>query len=191
MTDDLISRLAEARRIYDEATPEQRAERDAAQARVAELEAELGRYREQYGWVMQGYEDMVEQTALKQTITALRARSATVGWEGDDVMADPIRFLPPGYEGDRRLLVCGQVTFGAVFPPVGQPRDRLPWVWRLWINGGTVATDGRAKTELAAKNAILTALCDFLARAGLAPIEPAPGSHQPPLPSEDAQGGEV
>ena len=49
----------------------------------------------------------------------------------------------------------------------GLPRDRLPWTWRLWVNGSTCATDGRAKTELAAKNALLAAWRDFIARLGL------------------------
>ncbi len=67
----------------------------------------------------------------------------------------------------RILLMSGAVAVGAVFPPVGQPRDRLPWVWRLWVNGKTCATDGRAKTEQAAKNALLAAWRDFIARIGL------------------------
>jgi len=60
-----------------------------------------------------------------------------------------------------------RVSALAVFPPASLPRDRLPWTWRLWLNGSTVHTDGRAKTELAAKNALLAAWRDFIARAGL------------------------
>lgn len=77
------------------------------------------------------------------------------------------RFIPSDYPGGRILLRSGTVDVGAVFPPIGQPRDRLPWVWRLWLNGSTVATDGRAKTEQAAKNALLAAWRDFIARIGL------------------------
>lgn len=77
------------------------------------------------------------------------------------------RFIQPHPPQGRILLMSGAVAVGAVFPPVGQPRDRLPWVWRLWLNGSTVATDGRAKTEQAAKNALLAAWRDFLTSAGL------------------------
>lgn len=77
------------------------------------------------------------------------------------------RFTQPHPPQGRILLMSGAVAVGAVFPPVGQPRDRLPWVWRLWVNGKTCATDGRAKTEQAAKNALLAAWRDFIARIGL------------------------
>lgn len=77
------------------------------------------------------------------------------------------RFIASDYPAGRILLRSGTVDVGAVFPPVGQPRDRLPWVWRLWVNGKTCATDGRAKTEQAAKNALLAAWRDFIARIGL------------------------
>lgn len=77
------------------------------------------------------------------------------------------RFTQPHPPQGRILLMSGAVAVGAVFPPVGQPRDRLPWVWRLWVNGKTGATDGRAETEQAAKNALLAAWRDFIARIGL------------------------
>lgn len=77
------------------------------------------------------------------------------------------RFFPSAYPGGRILLRSGAVDVGAVFPPAGTPPDRLPWVWRLWVNGKTFTTDGRAKTEQAAKNALLAAWRDFTARAGL------------------------
>lgn len=77
------------------------------------------------------------------------------------------RFIPADYPGGRICLASGGVTVGAVFPPVGQPRDRLPWVWRLWVNGNTWASEGRAKTELAARTAILSAWREFLQKASL------------------------
>ncbi|MCA0421887.1 MAG: hypothetical protein LCH61_00955 [Proteobacteria bacterium] len=77
------------------------------------------------------------------------------------------RFIASDYLRGRILLRSGTVDVGAVFPPAGLPRDRLPWTWRLWLNGKTCATDGRAKTELAAKNALLAAWRDFIARVGL------------------------
>lgn len=77
------------------------------------------------------------------------------------------RFIPADYPAGRILLRSGAVDVGAVFLPSASATDRLPWVWRLWLNGKTCATDGRAKTELAAKNALLAAWRDFIARAGL------------------------
>lgn len=78
------------------------------------------------------------------------------------------RFIPSDYPGGRILLRSGVVDVGAVFPPWGEGQHRLPWVWRLWVNGQTCATEGRAKSELAAKNAILAAWRDFPGRAQLA-----------------------
>jgi len=69
-------------------------------------------------------------------------------------------FIAADYPAGRILLRSGAVDVGAVFPPQGLPRDRLPWTWRLWVNGSTVHTDGRAKTFLAAWR-------DFIARVGL------------------------
>lgn len=72
------------------------------------------------------------------------------------------------YPGGRILLMLGQHHVGAVFPPCGEGQDRHPWVWRFWLNGSsTVAKEGRAKTELAAKNAILSEAREWLHKAGL------------------------
>lgn len=76
-------------------------------------------------------------------------------------------FIPADYPAGRILLRSGAVDVGAVFPPSETATDPKPWMWRLWLNGSTVHTDGRAKTELAAKNALLAAWRDFTARAGL------------------------
>lgn len=78
-----------------------------------------------------------------------------------------LRFAAPVFPGGRHCLVCGSVTVGAVFPPVGNDPGRLPWVWRVWVNGRTCADDGRAKTELAAKSAAIGAFRTFLQDAGL------------------------
>lgn len=63
------------------------------------------------------------------------------------------RYIAADYPAGRLLLRSGTVDVGAVFPPQGLPRDHLPWTWRLWLNGSTVHTDGRAKTELAGPTA--------------------------------------
>ncbi len=61
----------------------------------------------------------------------------------------------------------GSIIVGAVFPPIGERQHRLPWAWRLWVNGSTIATEGGAKTEAAARAALRVAWQDFIARAGL------------------------
>lgn len=71
------------------------------------------------------------------------------------------------YPRGRMLARSGRLDIGAVFPPIGEGQHRFPWVWRLWVNGKTLATEGRAKTELAAKSALLSAWRDFLAAADL------------------------
>jgi hypothetical protein len=80
----------------------------------------------------------------------------------------PLTFAPPAYPGGRILLMLGKHQAGAVFPPVGDPPDRLPWVWRLWLGSmGTAAPEGRAKSELAAKNALLARAEQWLRDAGV------------------------
>lgn len=78
-----------------------------------------------------------------------------------------LRFIPPAYDSDRRLLRCGTIDVGAVFPPIGTPRDSLPWVWQLWLSGRSWALEGRAKSELAAKNKLMAEFEEFLRNAGL------------------------
>lgn len=83
-------------------------------------------------------------------------------------MTLPLTFSPQTYPGARILLMLGQHQAGAVFPPVGKPQDRLPWVWRFWLgSSGTACPEGRAKTELAAKNALISEARDWLRKAGV------------------------
>lgn len=87
-------------------------------------------------------------------------------------MADrQIRFAAPLHEGGRHCLLCGSVTMGAVFPPVGSNPGKNPWTWRLFSFGANMARDGRAKDEQTAKGHLLAALALTLAEAGLVPIE--------------------
>lgn len=78
----------------------------------------------------------------------------------------PIRFIPSDYPGGRILLMCGQVQAGAVFPPVGDPPGKQPWVWRFWL-GGQPTKEGRASSERAAKNALVGTLHDWIRLASL------------------------
>ncbi|WP_347311404.1 hypothetical protein [Defluviimonas sp. SAOS-178_SWC] len=75
-----------------------------------------------------------------------------------------LRFAPPAYPGGRHCLLCGTVIVGAAFPPAVKGDD---WVWRLWISGETSAPNGRAKSEQAAKNALIARFRDFLRAAKL------------------------
>ena len=81
-------------------------------------------------------------------------------------MADTIRFAAPIHEGGRHCLLCGSVTMGAVFPPVGSGT----WGWRLFSFGANPARNGLAKDEQTAKGHLMAALALTLAEAGLAPI---------------------
>jgi hypothetical protein len=87
-------------------------------------------------------------------------------------VSETIRFIPPKYEGGRILLMCGEVDAGAVFPPVGNNPGKNPWVWRFWLGGIDARNDreGRASTEEKAKAALMEALAQWLAKAGLEPI---------------------
>lgn len=79
----------------------------------------------------------------------------------------PLNFTET-YPGGRILLFLGQHQAGAIFPPCGDGQDRFPYVWRWWLGGTTATKEGRAKTELAAKNAVLSEARDWLRKAGLA-----------------------
>ena len=72
------------------------------------------------------------------------------------------------YPGGRIVAKLGQIEVGAVFPPVGEGQHRFPWVWRFWL--GSVSTprqEGRATSELAAKNGLAARVDDWLREAGL------------------------
>ena len=74
------------------------------------------------------------------------------------------RFAPPAYPGGRHCLMAGSVPVGAVFPPAGPAGA---WCWTLWVGGVQFTAQGEARTEQAAKNALLARWRDFLAAAAL------------------------
>lgn len=63
------------------------------------------------------------------------------------------------YEGGRIVAKMGQIEVGAVFP--GDPVR-----WSFWLRNSFVSTQ-TAKSESAAKNAVLAATLDWLRLAGL------------------------
>ena len=73
------------------------------------------------------------------------------------------RFIPSAYPGGRILLRSGQVDVGAIFPP-RQGKGR--WPWRLWVTANA-ASEGEARTEDAARAALLARWREFLADADL------------------------
>lgn len=81
-------------------------------------------------------------------------------------MTAPLTFHQP-HPGGRILLMLGQHQAGAVFPPWGDGQHRHPWVWRWWLGGVTATKEGRAKSELDAKNAIMAVAEDWLRKAGV------------------------
>jgi len=81
-----------------------------------------------------------------------------------------IRFAASEYSGGCHCLLCGSVTMGAVYPPLGDP-GRNPWGWRLFSFGANPAREGCAKDETTAKGYLVEALALTLAEAGLVPIQ--------------------
>lgn len=76
------------------------------------------------------------------------------------------------YPNGRIVAKLGEIEVGAVFPPAGYAQHRYPWVWCFWI--GTVTTprqEGRAKSELAAKNGLTARVADWLREAGLQQVD--------------------
>ena len=64
-------------------------------------------------------------------------------------MTSPLHFAPQAYPGGRMLLMLGLHQAGAVFPPVGYPPDRLPWVWRFWLTShGPARQEGREWNQM-------------------------------------------
>jgi hypothetical protein len=66
----------------------------------------------------------------------------------------------------RIVAKLGEIEVGAVFP--------RSYAWRLWIgNATTPRADGRAKSELAAKNALTARVADWLREARLQQVPDA------------------
>jgi hypothetical protein len=83
-------------------------------------------------------------------------------------MTISLTFAPQAYSGGRILLMMGQHQIGAVFPPSTDARIPQIWRWGFWLgSNGTCWTAGHAKTELAAKNAILSKGREWLQQAGV------------------------
>jgi hypothetical protein len=79
-----------------------------------------------------------------------------------------LTFTQP-HPGGRILLMLGQHQVGAVFPPPSPTTLTPPdWRWIFWLTtNNTLTREGKAKTEQAAKNAILAEARDWLRKAGM------------------------
>lgn len=75
-----------------------------------------------------------------------------------------LRFAAPVYPGGRHCLLCGSVTVGAVFPPVGADPK---WRWRLFGFGANPAREGQEKSEAMAKAQVRAAFKATLQAASL------------------------
>lgn len=79
-----------------------------------------------------------------------------------------IRYAAPAFPGGRHCLLCGSVTVGAVFPPVGADTR---WRWRLFGFGANPVREGIASDETSAKGHLVSAFALTLADAGLTPVK--------------------
>lgn len=68
------------------------------------------------------------------------------------------------WQPSRLVYLCGVVKVGAVFRPAC-PGGK--WRWHLWVNGRQVRDEGRAASELKAREAVEKGFQSFLDRAGL------------------------
>lgn len=84
-----------------------------------------------------------------------------------------IVFAASKYSGGRHSLLCGEITMGAVVPPISQCSR---WVWRLFSFGSNPPREGQAKDETEAKGHLAAALALTLKSAGLKPADPASGA---------------
>ena len=86
---------------------------------------------------------------------------------GSRSMTAPLTFHQP-HPGGRILLMLGEHQIGAVFPPSGHPQVGIgPWAWLFWLGKMTPGKATSAKTEQAAKDALLAEAKDWLRKAGL------------------------
>ena len=76
-----------------------------------------------------------------------------------------LHFTPSEYESGRITASSGSIVVGALFPALNQPGAK--WRWRLWVTGSFSAQSGEAKSELSARNALLSAWEEFLRAANL------------------------
>ncbi len=82
-------------------------------------------------------------------------------------MTAPLTFHQP-HPGGRILLMLGQHQIGAVFPPSSDPAYGGIWNHGFWLGkNGSEWSGGHAKTEQAAKNALLAKARDWLREAGI------------------------
>ena len=83
-------------------------------------------------------------------------------------MTATLTFAPQTYPGERICLMLGQHQIGAVFPPSSDPHIPQIWNWGFWLgSNGHAWMAGHEKTELAAKNALLSKGRDWLQKGGI------------------------
>lgn len=79
-----------------------------------------------------------------------------------------LTFAPPDYAGGRMVLMLGQHQIGAIFPPASDSAYAGKWNWGFWLGStGTAWKAGHTKTELSAKNELLSEAREWLQKAGI------------------------
>lgn len=85
-----------------------------------------------------------------------------------EAKAPPLRFAPPVDPGGRINLMLGNVQIGAVFTPGRDPAYGGIWHYGFWLGmKGSEWSGGHAKTEQAAKNALIGMAKTWLQQAGV------------------------
>lgn len=95
----------------------------------------------------------------------------SVSVRADTPLANPRLTFHQPHPGGRILLMLGEHQIGAVFPPPNKTTMARPvWRWSFWLPGDGLSRwifEDRAKTEQAAKNALLAKARDWLREAGI------------------------
>lgn len=74
------------------------------------------------------------------------------------------------WQPSRLVYMSGKVSVGAVFAPA-YPGGK--WRWRIWVNGRLAPEEGKAASEMKAREAVESRFAAFLDRAALkASVEP-------------------
>lgn len=81
-----------------------------------------------------------------------------------------LTFTQP-HPGGRIVLMLGQHRIAAIFPPTSGAMDwRKTWRWRFWLcSDDGIALEGSARTEAAARAALIDKASAWLQRAGIEP----------------------
>lgn len=195
MTDDLISREAALECCNEMLRKSKPLEKSTSAIELRRAIAALP--------AAQVQAEPVAQEPVAWRVYGMMRQGATNNVKARGIGSDPTEYLYPVHrEADARE--CARLMRGEVQPLYSHPATTPPAPDDLdalvqaahglsfghdWNNGTHAKTHGYRAQLLGAIGRIMGRRAS--PEAALVASEPAPGSHQPPLPSEDAQGGEV